>query len=57
MTTNFEESTVIIVTGNVTAREDSFEALREASLAHVHRSRAEDRCLLHSVLLSTNGRE
>lgn len=40
---------MIIVTGSVTACEDSFEALREASLAHVHRSRLEDGCLLHSV--------
>ena len=40
---------MIIVTGGVTARADSFAALREASLAHVHRSRAEDGCLLHSV--------
>lgn len=40
---------MIIVTGSVTARVDSFDALREASLAHVHRSRAEDGCLLHSV--------
>ncbi|MDB5708009.1 MAG: antibiotic biosynthesis monooxygenase [Sphingomonas bacterium] len=40
---------MIIVTGSVTARGDSFEALREASLAHVHRSRLEDGCVLHSV--------
>jgi quinol monooxygenase YgiN len=40
---------MIIVTGSVTARPDSFEALRAASLAHVHRSRAEGGCLLHSV--------
>ena len=40
---------MIIVTGSVTAREDSFEALREASLAHVHRSRLENGCLHHSV--------
>jgi quinol monooxygenase YgiN len=40
---------MIIVTGSVTAREDSFNALRDASLAHVHRSRLEDGCLLHSV--------
>lgn len=40
---------MIIVTGSVTAREDSFDALRAASLAHVHRSRLEDGCLLHSV--------
>ncbi|MES2045671.1 MAG: putative quinol monooxygenase [Pseudomonadota bacterium] len=40
---------MIIVTGSVTARPDSFEALRQASLVHVHRSRLEDGCLLHSV--------
>jgi quinol monooxygenase YgiN len=40
---------MIIVTGSVTGREGSFDALLEASLAHVHRSRAEDGCLLHSV--------
>ena len=40
---------MIIVTGSVTARADSFDALRAASLAHVHRSRTEDGCLLHSV--------
>ncbi|MDH7973968.1 putative quinol monooxygenase [Sphingomonas sp. AR_OL41] len=40
---------MIIVTGSVTARPGSFAALREASLAHVHRSRLEDGCLLHSV--------
>jgi len=40
---------MIIVTGSVTAREGSFEALREASLAHVNRSRREEGCLLHSV--------
>lgn len=40
---------MIIVTGSVTARADSFAALREASLAHVHRSRLEEGCLLHSV--------
>jgi quinol monooxygenase YgiN len=40
---------MIIVTGSVTAREGSFDALREASLAHVSRSRLEDGCLLHSV--------
>ena len=40
---------MIIVAGSVTARPDSFEALRQASLDHVHRSRGEDGCLLHSV--------
>src|SRR5882757_4495821 len=40
---------MIIVTGSAIGREGSFDELREASLAHVHRSRAEDGCLLHSV--------
>ena len=40
---------MIIVTGSVTARADSFAALCTASLDHVHRSRTEDGCLLHSV--------
>lgn len=40
---------MIIVTGSVTARPDSFEALRQASLDHVHRSRTEPGCISHSV--------
>lgn len=40
---------MIIVTGSVTARADSFEALLEASQAHVLRSRAEDGCISHAV--------
>ena len=40
---------MIIVTGSVTARADTLAALQAASLDHVHRSRAEDGCLLHSV--------
>jgi quinol monooxygenase YgiN len=40
---------MIIVTGSVTAKPDSFEALLEASLAHVHRSRTEDGCISHAV--------
>lgn len=40
---------MIIVTGSVTARPDSFDDLRQASLNHVRRSRTEDGCLLHSV--------
>ena len=40
---------MIIVTGSVTARPDSFDELRRASLDHVRRSRSEDGCLLHSV--------
>ena len=40
---------MILVTGAVTARPDSFEALLEASLAHVRRSRTEAGCLAHAV--------
>lgn len=40
---------MIVITGGLTARVDTFAELREASLAHVHRSRLEDGCLLHSV--------
>ena len=40
---------MIIVTGSATARPDSFEALRQASLDHVHRSRAEPGCISHAV--------
>lgn len=40
---------MLVVTGTVTARPDTFEALREAALAHTRRSRAEPGCLRHSV--------
>ena len=40
---------MLIVTGSVTARTDTFEALLEAALAHVARSRTEPGCLIHSV--------
>lgn len=44
---------MIIVTGSVTARPGSFEALLEASLAHVHRSRTEDGCISHAVRIDS----
>jgi quinol monooxygenase YgiN len=40
---------MIVVTGSVTAREDTFEEVRRLSLEHVHRSRAEPGCLSHAV--------
>jgi quinol monooxygenase YgiN len=40
---------VILVTGNVTAREDSIDEVRRLSLEHVHRSRLEPGCLSHAV--------
>jgi len=40
---------MIIVTGSVTARPDTFDDVRKLSLAHVHRSRTEPGCISHSV--------
>lgn len=40
---------MIIVTGEVTARPDSFEALRELCIEHSARSRAEPGCVSHNV--------
>jgi quinol monooxygenase YgiN len=40
---------MIVVTGSVTAREGSLEAIRKLSLEHVRRSRVEPGCLSHAV--------
>jgi quinol monooxygenase YgiN len=40
---------MIIVTGSVTAREDSLSEVRKLSLEHVHRSRKEPGCIAHAV--------
>jgi quinol monooxygenase YgiN len=40
---------MIIVTGSVHARPDKLDEVLAASLEHVHRSRTEPGCLLHSV--------
>ena len=40
---------MIIVTGSVTAREDSFDEVRRLSLEHVHRSQKEPGCISHAV--------
>jgi quinol monooxygenase YgiN len=40
---------MILVTGSVTAREDSFDEVRRLSLEHVRRSRLEQGCLSHAV--------
>jgi quinol monooxygenase YgiN len=40
---------VLIVTGSVTARPDTIDELIRISLEHVHRSRQEPGCLLHSL--------
>jgi quinol monooxygenase YgiN len=40
---------MIVVTGSVTAREDSLTEIRKLSLDHVHRSREEAGCISHAV--------
>jgi quinol monooxygenase YgiN len=40
---------MIVVTGSVTAREDSLDQVRKLSLEHVHRSRGEPGCISHAV--------
>jgi quinol monooxygenase YgiN len=40
---------MIVVTGSVVARQDSFEEVRRLSLEHVHRSRNEPGCISHAV--------
>jgi quinol monooxygenase YgiN len=43
------EDRMIVVTGSVTARVDSFDEVRRLSLEHVHRSRKEPGCISHAV--------
>lgn len=40
---------MIVVTGSVTARPDSFEEAKKLSLEHVQRSRTEPGCISHAV--------
>jgi quinol monooxygenase YgiN len=40
---------MIVVTGSVTARQDSLDEVRRLSLEHVHRSRGEPGCIWHAV--------
>ena len=40
---------MIVVTGSVTARPETFEEARKLSLEHVHRSRTEAGCISHAV--------
>jgi quinol monooxygenase YgiN len=40
---------MIVVTGSVVARQDTFDELRRLSLEHVHRSRQEPGCISHAV--------
>ena len=43
------ERKMIVVTGSVTARKDTFDEVRRLSLEHVHRSRTEPGCISHAV--------
>jgi quinol monooxygenase YgiN len=40
---------MLIVTGSITAKPETFDALLEAALAHVARSRTEPGCVSHGV--------
>ena len=40
---------MILITGSIVARTDSFEALRALAIEHTRRSRAEPGCLSHQV--------
>ena len=45
---------MILVTGSIQARLDTFDELRRLSLEHVSRSRAEPGCLEHGVAVDAN---
>jgi len=40
---------MIVVTGSVSAKPDTFDEVRRLSLEHVHRSRTEPGCISHAV--------
>ena len=40
---------MIVVTGSVTAKPETFDEVRRLSLEHVHRSRGEPGCISHAV--------
>jgi quinol monooxygenase YgiN len=40
---------MILVTGSVVARQETFDDVRRLSLEHVHRSRTEPGCISHAV--------
>jgi quinol monooxygenase YgiN len=40
---------MIVVTGSITARQDSLDEVTRRSLEHVHRSRQEPGCISHAV--------
>jgi quinol monooxygenase YgiN len=44
---------VILITGSILAKAETFEEIKRLCLAHVHRSRTEDGCLHHAVHFDT----
>src|SRR5271156_1182671 len=40
---------MLIVTGSIEARPDTIDRILELGMAHVHRSRLEPGCILHSI--------
>jgi len=51
------DTTMVIVTGSVTARADAVSEVEDLCLAHVRRSRTEPGCLLHSVHRDVENRD
>lgn len=47
---------MIVVTGSVTVRPETFEQARRLSLEHVHRSRGEPGCISHAVHVDCESR-
>ena len=50
------EKAMIVVTGSVTAREDSFDEILRLSQEHVNRSRTEPGCIAHAVHVDCENR-
>lgn len=40
---------MLLVTGSIVARQDTFDEVKRLSLEHVHRSRGEPGCIAHAV--------
>ena len=47
---------MIIVTGSILAKSDTFDAVLKLSREHVERSRTEDGCISHDVHIDTENR-
>ena len=45
---------MILITGSITAKPETFDALRNGALEHTRRSRAEPGCLAHKRIANIN---